>query len=380
MRIEVTDNLFLTSTDTNTEPIATYGPTLNLNQHGKLLDLNLDYTYEVQRFLAEPELNDNEHTHRGNLAGTLLPGRNFSIELSADATLVAIDRRRSDIVETSRLNTTSRYAGRGRPVYRFKLGSTLSGEIAYVFEQVEYEAITADDTESHTAQLLLEKTLSSTLKMRLAGEYEWFFPTLHLDFERHQGLFGFIWNPNSRLEMTALGGLAGFEFENQTSYDSAVADSHIHIETAGSLNMDFGYSVDFVYDITDGVYQLRTGEGSISGTGRLGWKLGYIYRDYEFIQTVRDDLDQGPFAEISYRATRKILLQLKGESRQLEFEPITENVDRYNIEASFRYAQGDRTSLECRYVYRNNDSDIELKDYVENLGFCELRWAFALIR
>ncbi len=380
MRHEYTDNLFLSSTTKNREAIVTYGPTLNLEQRGTLAQFKLDYAYEKYEFLNEADLNERDERHFGNLDGELFPERNLKVEFNADASMETLDRRRSDAIDLPTVNTINRYHGQVRPVYRFKYGNRSSGEAAYAFEVVEYEKGAGDETESHKAELAIEMEQSVRLKLRLTGFFEQFETSQSRDYDQIQATFGGEWNSGEALEFMVSGGMAWFDYKDGTDAYLPVVDSSLQYAIGRRNAIDVGYIQAVDHDVTDGQYETRRGEAALSRSGRLGWRIGYIYRDDHFVEVDRDDLDQGLQAEVSYQLTRKVLLHLEGDSRQMEFDPLGEVVDRDNVAASVEYAPHETIQFQCLYAYRHNDSSIDANDYEENRTYCEARFFYPLIR
>lgn len=380
MRHEYTDNLFLSSTTKNREAIVTYGPTLNLEQRGTLSQFKLDYAYEKYEFLNEAELNARDERHFGDLDGELFPERNLKVEFNAAASMETLDRRRSDATDLPTVNTTNRYHGQVRPVYRFKFGARYSGEAAYVFEVNEYENSVGDETESRKVELAIEKEKSARLKLRLSGFFEQFEASQSKDYDHIQATFGGEWGSGDAFQFNVSGGMAWFDYEDGTDAELSVIDGKVHCSIGRRHAIDVGYIEAVDHDVTDGQHETRQGEAALSRSGRLGWRIGYVYRDDHFVEVDRDDLDQGVQAEVSYQLTRKVLLQLEGDSRQLEFDPLGEVVDRDNVAASVEYAPHETIQFQCLYAYRNNDSSIDANDYEENRTYCEARFSYPLIR
>lgn len=378
-RLEVTDNLFLTETNKNSEMIATIAPTLWLEQTGKLLNLEIEYAYEMYRFLNQPELNDRIDGHFGRLDGTFFPERNFFVLLHGEVGRENLDRRRSDSVALPTVNTTNRYLGLIRPTYRFDLGSRHSGEMAYVYEVIKYDRAQTDDTQSHRAELMLERNQSARLDFRLTGFYEQLTAKISPDYDRLQGMAGGEWRPFTSATLTAMGGVSWFEYETGENFNSRVLDCRLLYVPSRRWSLDASYVENFEYDVLYGLFKTWRGEGGLSYTGRLTWRLSMFFRNDDYVRVIREDSEQGFVGVATYQMTQRVALGVHGDIRSLKFEPLTENVDRRSAGVSIEYTPRDFVTMGCRYTYRNSDSDIDGRDYIENRADCDLRLSYPLI-
>ncbi len=379
MRLERTDNLFLAEADRIREWIATIAPNLRIAHQGKQFNLNLEYSYEMYRFLYEPTLNDKPNSHLGVLDGTFFPERAFSVELHGDATRESIDRRRSDLVDTPAVNTTNRYMGRIRPVYHLDLGSRHFIEAAYVYETVQYDTATSDDTYSHRGDLLLERKQSARLDLKVEGFYEQLTADINQDYDRQQAVAGGEWRPFTTTTLSAKAGVTWFEYESGENFNSRVYDCLLRYAPLQRWAVDASYLKNFDYDIQSGLHRTWQGAAGISYSGRLSWRLGLLVRIDEYVEIDRDDREQGAVGELTFKLTPKVILGLNGDGRRYEFEPVTEHVDRYSIGASVLFTPRAYIETGCRYSHRNSDSDIDLNDYRENRVFCDLRLTYDMI-
>jgi hypothetical protein len=379
MRLERTDNLFLTEDDRIREWIATIAPNLRIAQLGKQFNLELEYRYEMYRFLYEPSLNDKADTHLGVLDGVIFPERAFRVELHGDATRESIDRRRSDLVDTPAVNTTTRYMGRIRPVYHLDLGSRHFVETAYVYETVQYDTVTSDDTYSHRGDLLLERKQSARLDLRLEGFYEQLTAEINQDYDRQQATSGGEWRPFTSTTLSAMAGMTWFEYGSGENFNTRVYDCLLRYAPVQRWAVDASYLKNFDYDIQDGLHRTWQGAAGISYSGRLSWRLGLLVRIDEYVEIDRDDREQGAVGELTFKLTPKVTLGLNGDSRRFEFEPTMEHVDRHGIGASVLFTPREYIEIGCRYSHRNSDSDIDANDYRENRYFCDLRLTYNMI-
>lgn len=378
-RIEYTDNLFLSESNRNRELIGTVAPGLRYEQDSNWLDLELEYSYEIYRYLNEPDLNEREETHFGRLDGTIRPEQDFRIDLHGDARLESLDRRRSDVVDTPSVNTTNRYLGNVRPSYRFDLGAKNSAEVAYVFETVQYDSTIAEDTESNSFSIAVERNHTDRIDFIIDILFERFVPEDSQTYDRLQGMIGGSWQPFRSTLLTVFGGVARFEYEDGDTFDSRILDCLVRYAPTRRLTLNLSYTEDHTYDITDGLYENRHGEAALSFNGRSTWRIGLVYSETIYLLTARDDTERGIVSELSFQFTPRILARLNGDFRRFEFLPLNENVDRYSAGFSMEYMPRESLALGCRYLYRQNDSDIDINDYRENRASCEVRLMSDLI-
>ena len=379
MRAEMTDNLYLSESARTREWIATVAPNLWLAQHGKLLSLELEYRYEMYRFLNEPSLNDRRDAHFGVLNGDVFPERAFSIELHGDASRENIDSRRSDVTDSPTVNTISQYLGSVRPVYRLQLGSRHLIEAAYRYETVQYDSQMSDDTFSQRVELMLERNQSARLDLRLEGFYEQLSAEINQDYDRLQGMAGGEWRPFTSTTISAKGGVTWFEYESGENFNTRIYDCWLRYAPVQRWAVDASYLKNFDYDSQDSLHRTWQGAGGISYSGRLNWRLGLLIRIDEYVQIDRDDREQGVVGEASYRLTPKVLLEINADGRRLQFEPVSENVDRYSLGAAVVFTPRAYVESGCRYTYRNNNSDLDVNDYRENRVFCDLQLTYNMI-
>jgi len=379
LRLDTTDNLHLTEDNRIRENIATIAPGIRLAEQGKRLNLELGYTYEMYRYLREPSLNDRSDAHLGRLTGTLLPESDFNVGLLGEARLEAVDRRRSDTVDAQTVNTTSRYQGQVRPAYRLRLGTRNEAEAAYIFEVIRYGSTLGDDTQAQKAELSVTRRQTARFDLRLTGFYEQFLASINPDYNRWQAMGGGEWRPRPAFTVSALAGNAWFEYETGKDLDSRLLDLRLRFAPARNFALHASYVETFDYDVKDGLYQTWRGETGLSLSGPLSWRVIVYRRQNDYSQVIRKDREQGATGEASYQLTPKVVVGLRGEQRWLEFEPISEKIERASIGASLDYTPHPLVVLGCHYTYRTNNSDIAGNDYIENRGGCDIRLGYDLI-
>jgi hypothetical protein len=379
LRAEMTDNLYLSETAKNREWIVTVAPNLWLAQQGKLLNLELDYRYELYRFLDEPSLNDRNDTHFWELDGTFLPDRAFSIELQGDARRENIDRRLSDVTDSPAVNTTNRYRGSIRPIYRLQIGARHLIEMAYRYQTVQYDTPLSDDTYSQRVELMLKREQSVRLDLRLEGFHEQLSADINRDYDRSQGMAGGEWRPFTSVTLSAKGGVSWFEYETGEKFNTQVYDCELNYTPSARWAFDASYDKDFDHDIIDGLFEIWRGEVAISYSGRIIWRLGLVSSADEYVQIIREDREQAVVGEISYRLTPKVLFEINADGRRLQLEPVTEEIDRYSIGAAVVFTPREYIETGCHYTYRNSNSDLDFNDYRENRVFCDLQLTYNMI-
>ncbi|MBE0501709.1 MAG: hypothetical protein IBX47_09730 [Desulfuromonadales bacterium] len=378
-RLEMTDNLFLSETDKYQEWIVTVAPYLWLAQRSKELNISLQYRYERYRYLNQPSFNDRADTHIGILDGVILPERALRIELYADARRENLDRRRSDVVDLPLSNTTNRYLGRIRPVYHLDIGLRHYFETAYSYETVQYDTQISDETETQRVELLLNRRQSTLLDLQLEGLYEHLAAKINYDYDRIQGRVGGEWRPFASTTISAKAGMTWFEYETGENFNTRVYDCQLFYTPVVRWVLDLHYIKNFDYDIQDGLYRIWRGDGGIAYNSRLSWRLGLLFSMSEYVQVRRDDQEYGVVGTATYRLTPKVLFGINADGRRLELEPVTENIDRYSLGASFVYTPREYIIFGCRYIYRNSDSDLDINDYRENRVSCDLRLTYNMI-
>lgn len=374
----MTDNLYLQPTNRTRERIVTIAPNLRLGQSGKLLDLELNYTYERYWFLNDSSANDRPDAHLGQLNGTFFPAGNFNIGLYGDARLESLDRRRSDYVDAPTVNTTNRYLGRVRPLYRLHLGARQELEAAYAYEVVRSEDSSGDETDSQKAELAIVRHQTARIDLRLEGFYEQVIARINPDYNRMQGMAGGMWRPFTSTRLSAMGGMARFEYDNDQEFNASVLDLQLHYTPSQRWAFQARGVKTFNNDILDGLYQTWRGEAEISRSGPLGGRLrGFASKD-DYKQIDREDREEGASAEVTIQLSPRIVLTLQGAARRLRFEPTHEKAHRYNTGAALAYTPRRFIEVGCRYLYIRNDSDIDTNDYVENRADCDVRLTYAL--
>lgn len=379
LRLEATDNLYLSETSQNREMIGTVAPGVNIEQTGRYLNLEIDYAYEMYRFLNEPSLNSRPDSHIGQLDGTILPERDFSILLFSEARRQALDRRLSDIDNPLVVNTIDRYSWLVRPTYRFELGSRNSGEVNYGYEAVEYDDPNGDDSTTQQAELQFTHRLTPRLDLSLSGTYELRDAEINQDYDRTQGMAGGEWRPFNSTTLSIMAGVARFEYQAGNDFDSRVVNSSLNYAPAEQWRWELTYVEDFLYDVRDGLYEMWRGELALAFSSRLSWRLTAFAEDADYLQVAREEKILGGAGEATYQLSPRVVLGASGDFRTLEFAPVNEKVNRYSAGVSIEYTPREFINMGCRYVYRSSDSDIDLNDYTENRATCDLRLSYGLI-
>jgi len=395
MALEATDNLFLTEEDQNKELIGVLAPGVRMTQAGDNVNFNLEYNYEMYRFFDEPDLNDRPDTHLGQLDGAIFPGRTFTIDLGGEAVRESIDPRISGEEAPLLVNSTNRYSGEVTPALHYLLGTRVRGDISYTFSLVEYEDSRADDTESQRADAQLSFSVGATLDLVAAGAYEIVETMTENDYTRSLGSGGFEWRPSDSFLASLRVGRSWFEYRDGVEFDTRLVQGQLQYSPNPRLRLEGSYVEETGYDLIDGLSENWSSEASVNYQGRLTTHLRVLVRESDFVRVVRNEREEGAELEFTYPLSPRTSLELFGDARTLDFqqdsqvlgpsgtlgiELVSEHIDRFSVGTMLAYSPRNNATIECRYRYLRNDSDIYGRDYEENRAICSVQLAFDLIR
>jgi len=377
LREEFTDNVFLDPNREQDDLITTVAPSFSLQLDSKAVDGKLTYGLEYKKYLdnTSEDETDLQDIQRGDMDLVLLPNREFSIHLNGSIDRVTIDERRQTSERASLVNMSNQYRLMVRPNYRHKFSPTLTGELAYRYDRVDYESSAGDDTYSHTVELLLEKELTSSLSSDLTGSASSFKDDFNPDYDRQDLRLGLEWTANPSLKVAGEGGAVRLDYHDRYAETHGVGKLEVSIGDYKPWQAVFSYGQDYDLSTDDGLIEKREGEARLMRKGRLSgaWSLYQRIEDYQSVD--REDKYYGTTLTVGYQLSRTFEASVSGNYRYQKFFPENERGHRYGGSAELAQI-GKIYRIAVGYAYTENRASPDTSSYRENLYYLEGRLHF----
>jgi len=377
LREEFTDNVFLDPNREQDDLITTVAPSLSLQLDSRPVDGKLTYGLEYKKYMdnTSEDETDLQDIQRGDMDLVLFPDREFSIRLNGSIDRVTIDERRQTSERASLVNMSNQYRLMVRPNYRRRFSPTLTGELAYQYDLINYESSEGDDSYSHTLELLVEKALTSSLSSDLSGSLSSFKDDFNPDYERQDLRLGLEWSANPSLKVVARGGAIRLDYDDRSAVTRGVGKLALSIGASKPWQAVFSYGQDYELSNDDGLIEKRKAEAQLTRKGRLSGALSLYQTKDDYQSADREDKYYGTTLTVGYQLSRSLEASVSGHYRYQKFQPEDESGHRYGGSAELAQT-GKIYRIALGYAYTENRSSPDVNSYRENLFYLEGRLHF----
>lgn len=377
LREEYNDNIYLSASNEQSDFITRSVPGISLELDSNYLDLSLDYSLHYIFYADITEENETRLKDVQRAMGTaqILPDRDFTVTLEDHYSRVTIDERDPVVEESLFVNRTNLNRFLANPRYQYRALSGLLAVIGYRLEKLSYQAVEADDSEAHAGYADIRKDLSSRFTLLLYYEYRDHKARITEDFSRQDGWAGLEYRLSPRLTLRGHGGQSRIDYDDREEEKTNIWEASVDYTISSFWGIGASYSREVIVSVTEGLYDRKGAKIYASRKGAVLLDLeGRVARDsYKTID--RQDDVVGGSVILGLPLVRNTILLLKGDYDYLEFAPEQERVHRYGFGPVIEYATR-RFSTSLGYRYREENSNFDFSDYVNQIVFVEGSFEF----
>jgi hypothetical protein len=381
LRAVYDDNIFLSSSDRESDFITYVMPSLKLAAKTAELSLDTDYSlhyafYSDHTELDETRLKDVQRAHsvfRAAPAGVL---NGFSASVEHDYQRVTLDERKPSADGNDRANKTNRNLLRATPQFQADLGATGKALGSFRYVRTLYQSPLGDDRTEYGGRLQVQKDSPGFSRSAgLWGDASYADNLLSRDYAYREGRMFFEQAPPSGFSYRLDGGVGRLDpraWEHTTAW---VWSGRARMPVGENLNLGLGTGKGVTQGALDGAYDSRTADASlqwtrgIDATVRLTWEKD----DYFFIRRVDDYRSLG--LELAMPLGASTSAAAGGEYRRAHLEPGDERENRYSAHFDLRWVSG-RVSAGLGYRYRSQGSTREEESYLGHTVSADLGYNF----
>ena len=375
---EYNDNIYLEADNRARDFITTVSPGVTLRWPTDLLNLDLDYGFYFQKYGTNNQEDQTSiaDTQRGKGTLTLFPDRNFSVIASDEYSKVYIDPRGPMVDENNFVNKTNLNQLLVHPQYRWRTSPTFEALFGYTYEDLNYQAEEGDDARGHIGSVELHKQLGRDFNARLLYEIERRSNKWTDDYLRQMLAAGFSRQFSRRFGVDAQAGAAKIDFKHVDANDTThfIGDFSANYALTSLLGSTLHYGESMMIATIDGLYAHRQADGRLTyGSANTGpgqnhalATFSLIWSRDNYIQVDRTDRSLGGAVDLRMPLGRYVALLLGGSYSILHYRPETEKTNRFGVGAGVEYRVR-HLVVALNYLYRENNSDIDINDYKNNL-------------
>lgn len=380
LRQEYNDNIFLAPADEEQgDYITTIEPGLSALWQGRLLRLDLDYSLRYRKYAEFTGLDETRwrDTQRALMRAEFLHGRDFSLISTYEVSRVTTDPRGPIADEDSSVNRTNRNRLTVNPGYRL-VRRTWTATLGYLYERLWYDLGAGDESEAHRGSLDLTRSLSRKVDLLLGvAREERAFDRL-ADYRRTDVAAGLTWKPASRFTLTAQGGWAAIDFEQQDVGATRAEEDRRSVtwrvqgawDVRQSLRIATSYGETVELSINDGLFASRSADVTVSHERRMTTTLRLYGREDDYLIGDRRDSTAGMDLGLTVPLRRTVTLNIYGDAQRVSFRPGTEDAWRWRGTVSLDKTVR-RFNLGAGYNFNAQDSDVEANDYLNNIVYVQ---------
>ena len=371
LREAYNDNIFLTRTNREDDFITTISPSISFKYSLSSIDLSLDYGLNFTFYSQHSDLNDTSigETQTLRFQNQIRPFNRVFIDISNVYMRVPIDANRKAAFDNIVVDMTDSNVFSISPYVKYPLSKTLSTRFGYSFTDTWYKSEEANDSNSHSAFLSLEKRFSKKFSTSLNYDYMAQRPEISESYDRHQGSVSATYRINPKFSINGQVGEAYFIYSNtddiKTSFWNLGTDYTFEITKATTLGVSYGTS--FHDSVTSGVYKSRRLDLRLTTGKELQIALNNYYTVDKYFKTGRKDKISGISIDLNKSLSTKISMSLNGLLENQEFLPEGESVVRYSVRNSFSYRLGKRITTSIGYTYNGTNSGTDTLDFHNNI-------------
>lgn len=397
---EYNDNIYLDRRDKEDDWITTIEPGLSFLMQTNNLDVDLDYSWNLQYYKDNSDENqtDFRDIQRARGLATLFPGDPFTIVANANVNTVIVDERERTSDENSFVNRALMYDLSINPNYNWRISPTLYAVLGYTYHYVTYQELgtweyddnnAPNDWQEHVVNFDLVKQFSARTSCGIGyvfTDHRYDNNDEDEDFKRHDVFATLEQKIGSRLSFNLKGGRSFFDFDESGRSDGNLWGVGVDYKVSNRTNLGFTYERDYNVSVNRGISKSDIGRLILSYHDRINANLeGFATKskyseDYEF----EDDMDfrQGNSEDksigsrlyISYPLGKRFTINFDADYAYWKFKPNNEKIDRYGFGGSVDYNFIRNFDISLSYEYRINDSDMDENDYRNNIAILSIGW------
>lgn len=391
VRQEYNDNVFLSRwSEREGDFITTVEPGVSALWERRLVRLDLDYALRFRKYAEFTERDETRlrDTQRARAKAELFHGRPFTLTVLDEYSRVTVDTRGPVVDENPFVNRTNRNRLTVSPRYLFER-RTWSAAAGYEYENLWYDAEAGDDSQAHRLTLDLTRALSPRMILfgALAGENRRF--DNRQDYLRGDATAGATWKPSPRLALTARGGFAWIDFEedaivlppvdfiglepepfieatpqNERRTATWTLSGTWQMRPAVALSASYSETVDL--SVHRGLFERRAAEAAVAWDWRLPVTFRLYAREDDYIDTNRLDRAAGADLGIGVPLGRTLALAFNANVERLAFQPGDEDAWRARGTAALNYT-GRYFTGTVGYNVAGQNSDVDENNYLNNI-------------
>jgi hypothetical protein len=402
IREEYNDNIFLTSSDEESDFITTINPSINFAYRTRIITLSLDYGLNFEFYADNSDLNDTSlsETQEINLNTTLSLYKDiFFVSITDVYTRVSIDERKQVAFDNHFVNLTDSNTFTINPYIEYPLAPTVRATAGYRYTNRWYREDEANDSENHSVYLDITKEFTPNLNASLSYNYY-----DHLtdgdeiedqDRTRHSAHVGINYQPTPRLSLSGSIGHTWVdydEFSDDNFPDWNVNANYLLTEL---ISLSASYSQSYYDSVNEGPIVAETISGTVSYSGKIPINITVHNTESDYELSDRKDKSTGVTVSTSMPITPQMTGSLSGSYTKYKYDstslaivvnplfpgviflvpiPEEEDFDRYSASISFAYDLN-ITTVTLGYTYNQTDSDIAENDFKNNIVWIQARFS-----
>ena len=257
---EYNDNIYLSDSGEESDWITTIEPGIQLLYKGRSIDATIDYSLHYRFYLDNNQENEEsfKDVQRANASVLFFEGRPFTLQLNETISRETLDERRNSAAYNDIVNRTTAYHTVVRPQYRLEFNPTLALVLGYGYDRKDYVDPQGDDTEEHSGDVSLEKTLSSATTIYGGYVYRVFNSDDPAeDFDRQDYHLGVRHRLGARTTLALQGGFSNIDYDSGYSTDSTTWLGELSYQLTPAVLLALTYSQDFTVTVSEGVTNPR---------------------------------------------------------------------------------------------------------------------------
>ena len=372
---EYNDNIYLSDSGEESDWITTIEPGIQLLYKGRSIDATIDYSLHYRFYLDNNQENEEsfKDVQRANASVLFFEGRPFTLQLNETISRETLDERRNSAAYNDIVNRTTAYHTVVRPQYRLEFNPTLALVLGYGYDRKDYVDPQGDDTEEHSGDVSLEKTLSSATTIYGGYVYRVFNSDDPAeDFDRQDYHLGVRHRLGARTTLALQGGFSNIDYDSGYSTDSTTWLGELSYQLTPAVLLALTYSQDFTVTVSEGVTKSQEAAFAVNyvkdpftAESKLYWN------NSDYVRQNRTDTAYGWSVGFSNHYSRAFTFNVDTELEYAQYEEAgmaDEDVYRVTLETSLDYEYR-RFLASCGYRYRINNSDVDGNDYTNNVIF-----------
>lgn len=382
LRQEYDDNILLTNQNQQSDFITTISPSLLLDWQTRYVDLALNLGLTYEKYLRNSERDDLRPSQGAALNSTWSLYRNSLFLRLADVyQRVAIDESGRGGVDNTLINLTDSNRFTANPYLLLDLMPTLQARVDYRYENLWYEADAGNSAETHLTSLQLTQELTPRLTASAYGGLTQYRPkdaNTGLvavgggeEYDRQDLRFDLRWQFTERFSLAGNIGQTKLEYVQRGTTDSTLSGGEANYQISEDYVMGTGYQEDISDSVNEGARQGERIYAFLRYADRSSVNLNVFRREDRYLEIDRFDTVYGAsLSGDTPLANRKGVTWLLSYS---DFDDAIENerYQRYGARVAL-YHELRLGRMSLGYTRNQNQSDLDLNDYTNNIIFADL--------